>query len=74
MTAGRVMALALWTFAYLVVALLFFGFTMMGDCSSGAAGLACEERRNGVSNAVLALEGVGYIASTWLIFFRRSRG
>lgn len=65
------MALALWSFVYLVIALLFFGFTMMGDCSRGAAGVACEERRNGVSNAVLVFEGVSYIALTWLIFFRR---
>lgn len=65
------MAMALWTFVYLVAALLFFGLTMMGDCSSGPAGATCEARRNVISNAVLALEGVAYMILTWLIFFRR---
>jgi hypothetical protein len=68
----RIMAIAFWTFGYMIVAAMLFGFINMGG-SSCAADRACEKSRSDASNFVLGVESVGYVGMTWLIFFRRRR-
>jgi hypothetical protein len=67
----KLIAVAWWTLAYVVLAWTLFAFTAMGDCLQGSAGAACREQSNTFSNGLLLVEAVTYVALTWLFFFRR---
>lgn len=67
----KLIAVSWWTFAYVVFAGTLFVFSAMGDCLQGSEGSACRHQSGMLSNAVLLIEVVAYIALTWLLFFRR---
>ena len=73
MTWGRLMALALWTFAFLLFGMMFFGFAMMGDCYPGPDGAACLAAKRSAPMRIGIVELAVYLALTWLIFVRRWR-
>lgn len=67
------MALALWTFAFLIFGMMFFGFAMMGDCYPGPEGADCVAAKNARPAQIAIVELIVYLLLTWVIFIRRRR-
>ena len=74
MTSGRVLTLALWTFAYLIFGLIFFGFALMGDCVEGSPSWdRCRAIQLALPTYLIVGELAVYAFLTWLLFIRRWR-
>jgi hypothetical protein len=71
MNGNRLVALAWWTFAYVILAGVLFGFSAMGDCLQGAAGAACRTKSSAFDTWLLIGLVLTYAIITWSIFFRR---
>lgn len=67
----RALALALWTFAFLLLGLFFLGTTMMGSCNPAPEGDACRALKEVLPARFTVGAFVIYLMLTWLIFFRR---
>ena len=67
------MALALWTFAFLLFGMMFFGFAMMGDCYEGPRGAACWAAKRAAPARIWTGELIVYLVLTSFIFIRRWR-
>jgi hypothetical protein len=71
---GRLLALALWTFTYLVFGLIFFGFALMGDCVEGDPSWArCRAIQHALPTYLIVGELAAYVFLTWFLFIRRWR-
>ncbi|MFB9050820.1 hypothetical protein ACFFV8_19125 [Sphingobium indicum] len=68
------MALALWTFAHLVLGMFFFGFALMGDCVDGDPNWErCRAIQHALPAYLIIGEVIVYAVLTWALFIRRWR-
>lgn len=73
MTWRRFAALAVWTFAFLLVGWMALGVLTMGDCHPGPEGAECRDFKSAQPLHIAIGEAVIYAGLTWAIFIRRWR-
>ncbi len=71
MNGRKALALAVWTFGYILVAGILLIITAMPDCSSGAESAHCRALAHQVQQGTAVALALAYVLLTWVLFFRR---